>query len=366
MSCHHPKIAEGSLHRSTNLPASPNCCQRQHTFTNDWIRSKNLPRIADWPTGTRQPWSITHPSRSINGLYRVLDSNYLDPDTTSNPKYGSDSLCLIFYHIESVGSVPSGELKRGHNAHFHTQTQTRSHALTHTPFFWSKEAGRLACPLRFARLAGVFHCVRVWVSWLLARTYTHTHTAMAFQPMVAKQHHSSMLREDGGALPVAGSSSSSSSCSRVPSLDSDLCCREDGGGWDKESPGTGTLSLGGAGGTMTAGAATTASNSGGSSTTSGARLPTSSERAQLRRSRPVDAGCAGAAVAGVGSRPFVGRPSGPPAERVDCLLKMFRVQQKFSPAGVNGSSGGRALCHSLSPFVAERRGLFVAWEVRER
>lgn len=185
---------------------------------------------------------------------------------------------------------------------------------------------------------------------------------MAFQTMVAKQHYnSSMAEEDGGGggggLPVAGSSSSSSSCSQVPSIDSDLCCREDGGGWDKESPGT-TLSRGGG---MTA--RTTTSNSG-SGTTSGTRLPTPSERAQLRRSRPVDARCAGGG-AGVGSRPFAGKPSGPPAERVDCLLKMFRAQHKFIPAGVNGSSGGRALCHSLSPFVAERRGLFVAWEVRQ-
>ncbi|CAM9101675.1 unnamed protein product [Scytosiphon promiscuus] len=40
---------------------------------------------------------------------------------------------------------------------------------------------------------------------------------------------------------------------------------------------------------------------------------------------------------------------------------MVRAQHKFMPAGVTGA-GGRALCHGVSPFVAERRGLFVAWE----
>lgn len=180
---------------------------------------------------------------------------------------------------------------------------------------------------------------------------------MAFQPVAARQH-CSMAEEDcgvgvgvgvRGVLPVASSSSSSRS-SRVPSIDSDLCCMEDGGGWDKESPSTATFPC----------VETTAR----ASSTSVTRLPTNSERSQLRRSRPVDAGLGGGG-GGVGSRPFVRKPSGPPAEHVDCLLKMFQAQQKFSPAGVTGSSGGKARCHSVSPFVAERRGLFVAWEVRE-
>lgn len=173
--------------------------------------------------------------------------------------------------------------------------------------------------------------------------------------MAAKQYHST-AEEDGsdGGLPAA--SGSSSSASRALSIDSDLSCMEDGGAWDKESPSTATFPRGG----LTARA--TASNNS-SRSTSDARMPTPSERAQLRRSRPDDAGYA-AAGARVGSRPFVRRPSDPPAERVDCLLKMFRAQQKFSPAGVTGSSGSKALCHSASPFVAERRGLFVAWKVR--
>lgn len=79
---------------------------------------------------------------------------------------------------------------------------------------------------------------------------------------------------------------------------------------------------------------------------SGARLPTQIERAQLRRSRP---SAPGAVCKG--------------DERIECLLAMVRAQHKFMPAGVTGSEG-RALCHSVSPFVAERRGLFVAWEVR--
>lgn len=58
-------------------------------------------------------------------------------------------------------------------------------------------------------------------------------------------------------------------------------------------------------------------------------------------------------------------PIAPPdKDRVDRLAKMLRAQLKFLPAGVTGVRGSRASCYGLSPFVAERRGLFVAWEVR--
>lgn len=173
---------------------------------------------------------------------------------------------------------------------------------------------------------------------------------MAFQPRAMKH---CMIEGDG--LAAAGS--------RVPAVDSDLCCMEDGGGWDKDSPGaTAFHPLPREG---VAGRAAAVKTFSGSENSRGTRLPTLCQRVQLRRSRVVDSGVVHSTSTGIGSRPFVRRPSGPPAERVDCLLNMFRAQKRFSPAGVTGMPGTRALCRSVSPFVAERRGLFVAWKVRE-
>lgn len=165
---------------------------------------------------------------------------------------------------------------------------------------------------------------------------------MAFHPMTNQKW---MVGGDH-ALPAAGS--------RVPSPP-DLCCMEDDG-WDKDSPSKADSSLLRGVARPAAAAAPPAA-----AAAAAARLPTPSERAQLRRARPADP-----ATASRGSRsPFVSEPSPPPEERVDGLLKMFRAQRKFLPAGVTGSAGSRALCHGVSPFVAERRGLFVAWEVRQ-
>lgn len=71
------------------------------------------------------------------------------------------------------------------------------------------------------------------------------------------------------------------------------------------------------------------------------------ERAPLRRSRPGQSNSCGGGLR---------------EEKIDVLEKMLRAQGKFQPR-VDPSKGGRALCHSVSPFVAERRRWFVAWKV---
>lgn len=135
----------------------------------------------------------------------------------------------------------------------------------------------------------------------------------------------------------------------------DLCCMEDG--WDKDSPSKAAASFprvaaAAAAARPQAGAAATASDD-------AARIPTPtpSERAQLRRARPVDP----TASAGGSRSSFSEQRT---EEGVASLLKMFEAQRKFLPAGVTGSAGSRARCHGVSPFVAEHRKLFVAWEVR--
>lgn len=164
---------------------------------------------------------------------------------------------------------------------------------------------------------------------------------MAFQPMTK---HKWMVGGDR-VLPVLAAGS------RVPSPP-DLSCMEDGmeeeDGWDKGT----SLPL-------PRGASAAAARPPAGAAAAAARLPTASERAQLRRARPAD-------LASRGSRAsFVSERSPPPEERVATLRAMLRQQRKFLPTGVTGSSGSRARCHGVSPFVAERRGLFVAWEVSE-
>lgn len=124
------------------------------------------------------------------------------------------------------------------------------------------------------------------------------------------------------------------------SVESDLCCMEDS--WDKESPAPAK--------SCTASRAVPVPEQ----AQCGARQ-TPSERAQLRRSRPE--ACLGAAAAEI-------RQDSPREERLDSLLKMLSSQEKFRPAGAAG--GGRARCHSVSPFVVERRRCFVTWKVRRR
>lgn len=117
---------------------------------------------------------------------------------------------------------------------------------------------------------------------------------------------------------------------------SDLCCMEDG--WDKESPAAPSKPC-----AVSCAAAAPAAVV----ACSGARS-TSSDRAPLRRSRPGGPRCS-----------FEGGT--PREEKLDVLRNMFTTQEKFCPAGV---SAAKALCHSVSPFVAERRRWFVAWKVR--
>lgn len=163
-----------------------------------------------------------------------------------------------------------------------------------------------------------------------------------------------------------------------PTLDADLCCMEDG--WDKDSPSnTGSSAAAAAEGAAAAatcmlpreqhqlhqyqpGAAAAAAGA-------AARLPTPSERAQRRRSRPgpaIPSPQSSSSSPSAAGRSFIVSEPGPPIEeRKDGLLKMIQAQHKFLPAGVNGRAGARARCHVVSPFVGERRGQFVAWEVRE-
>jgi len=147
--------------------------------------------------------------------------------------------------------------------------------------------------------------------------FTHP-PSMAFQPLAKQQHG---LVEEDLALPVPRS------------VDSDLCCMEDG--WDKDSPSKGAAAIGAA----------------------AAALP--------RVARP--AGPSARAAAAAASRSFHQEPFPPLPNRVDLrqqLEKMFQAQLKGLPKGVTGEEGGKALCHGMSPFVAERRALFVEWEVR--
>lgn len=57
-------------------------------------------------------------------------------------------------------------------------------------------------------------------------------------------------------------------------------------------------------------------------------------------------------------------------EKLEVLGNMLRAQAKFHPrttateAGAGGERRERAMCHEVSPFVAERRRWFVAWKVR--
>lgn len=56
-------------------------------------------------------------------------------------------------------------------------------------------------------------------------------------------------------------------------------------------------------------------------------------------------------------------------EKLEVLGNMLRAQAKFHPRttsteGQGGERLGRAMCHEVSPFVAERRRWFVAWKVR--
>ena len=136
---------------------------------------------------------------------------------------------------------------------------------------------------------------------------------------------------------------SSSRPDLTSSVESDLCCMEDG--WDKESPAPAKP--------CTASRAVPVPEQ----ARCGARL-TPSERAQLRRSRPE--ACLGAAATAAAAI----QQDSPREERLDSLLKMLSSQEKFRPAGAAG--GGRARCHSVSPFVVERRRCFVAWKVRRR
>jgi len=169
--------------------------------------------------------------------------------------------------------------------------------------------------------------------------FTHP-PSMAFQPLAKQQHG---LVEEDLALPVPRS------------VDSDLCCMEDG--WDKDSPSKGAAAIGAAAAALPRVARP-----------AGARLPTPSERAQLRRARPAGATAPSArAAAAAASRSFHQEPFPPLPNRVDLrqqLEKMFLAQLKGLPKGVTGEEGGKALCHGMSPFVAERRALFVEWEVR--
>ena len=141
--------------------------------------------------------------------------------------------------------------------------------------------------------------------------------------------------------------SSQHSTSRVDlssSVESDLCCMEDS--WDKESPAPAKpcpVS------TRVAPAPEPQARS--------SPRQTPSERAQLRRSRP-EAPPLGAAALSAGAI----RQDSPREERLDSLLKMLSGEDKFRPLGAAG--GGRARCHSVSPFVVERRRCFVTWMVR--
>lgn len=113
------------------------------------------------------------------------------------------------------------------------------------------------------------------------------------------------------------------------SREADLSCLEEGG-WEKDSP------------ALTSRSSLRVDVRGGASSYS-------PERSPLRRSRPSQGGpCSG----------------GPREEKIDVLLKMLRAEIKFQPK-VDPGKGGRALCHSVSPFVAERRRWFVAWKVSD-
>ena len=168
---------------------------------------------------------------------------------------------------------------------------------------------------------------------------------MAFQPLPKKQPRVAMDEEDL-ALPAGP----------PRAADSDLCCMEDG--WDKDSPSRGAAPAAPAAASAAAAAMPRVARP------AGARLPTPSERAQLRRARPAAGENSGAAAAAAARAPFLRQPIPPsPGDGGDSLVKMLRAQKKFLPAGVTGAGASRARCHRVSPFVAERRGLFVAWEV---
>lgn len=203
-------------------------------------------------------------------------------------------------------------------------------------------------------------------SHLHFRTRTRRAARMAFQP----------LGEDR-ALPAAGGAATGS---RQPhSLEADLCCMEDG--WDKDSPSNkASAAAAAAGGAAVAAAAATCMlpreqqvhqhHPPVAAGAAAAGLPTPSERAQRRRSRPgpgVSSSSSPRSSSSSSGRSFIVSEPGPPIEeQKDGLLKMLQAQHKFLPAGVNGRAGARARCHVVSPFVGERRGQFVAWEVRER
>lgn len=148
-------------------------------------------------------------------------------------------------------------------------------------------------------------------------------------------------------LDFSGSSSSSL-------LESDLCCMEDS--WEKDSPDPPAPVS-----TCTAAVDVTSVRGTAPHTRvaqrkqmpkgEGARSSSSlgERNAPLRRCRPAAAegSCRGLGV--------------PREEKIDVLIKMMGAQDKFRPQGV--MQGGKASCHSVSPFVAERRRWFVAWKV---
>lgn len=113
------------------------------------------------------------------------------------------------------------------------------------------------------------------------------------------------------------------------SSDADLSCLEEGG-WEKDSPASTVMP------TLRV------------DTRTGAPA-CSPERLPLRRSRPGQSSLCSSSLR---------------EENIDVLQKMLRAEGKFQPR-VDPSKGGRALCYSTSPFVAERRRWFVAWEVRD-
>lgn len=106
-------------------------------------------------------------------------------------------------------------------------------------------------------------------------------------------------------------------------VEADLACTEDA--WDKDSPASKKPCPGRARARMSP-----------------------AERAPLRRSRP-------------GGSPSV-FDCGPHEERLEVLVRMLEAEGKFQP---ERAPEGRAKCHSVSPFVAERRKWFVSWKVSD-